>query len=56
MALISTVSPPVSDPFRPTTHPSNQEAVTQLKMQEGGGSTACFLHRLFGTGIVYTEK
>lgn len=42
-ALVSTASPPVSGPHLA---PSNQEAVTQLQIWEGEGSTVRFLHGL----------
>lgn len=35
MALVSTASPPVSDPFHPTAQPSSQEAAAQLEVQGG---------------------
>lgn len=50
MALVSTASPPVSDPPPP---PGSSDTAEDLRRE---GSTVRFLHGLFGTGIVYTEK
>lgn len=50
MALVSTASPPVSDPPPP---PGSSDTAEDLRRE---GSTVRFLHGLFGTGILYTEK